>query len=166
MKKMILTFLSVLLCFACSSCSSKQQLPTTTVRFYYKAVSVEHGAENGVITWEDRELTGINKEASSIVEIYLNGSKKSSCIMPFPGGTKLNQYEQDKDSANVLLSTEATMLSDAEFTVASVCLARTVIEFTGVESVKISVSSTQEDDIKSITITPNSFVLYDFSTDG
>lgn len=166
MKRTVAIFLTVLIMLILCSCTGKQELPTTTVRFYYKAISIEHGSETGVITWEDREILQPLDDSKAIVELYLNGSKKSTCIMPFPNGTSLRQYEESKEKASILLSVEASLLTGAEFTIASVCLARTVIELTGVQSVQISVESNQQTTQHSVTITPDNFVLFDFASTG
>lgn len=166
MKKTLSVILILTLVFILSSCTKKTDLPTTTVRFYYKSTSVEHGTENGVITWEDRVIPGVNNDTVSIIRTYLEGSKKAGCIMPFPGGTRLKVYDQTQTKAVVLLSTEAAMQTDAQFTVASICLARTIMDITNVQSVEVCVDAGGGSEQKSIIITPDNFDLYDSSEDS
>ncbi len=166
MKKCFCAFLIGILLLLCCSCTGKSELATSTVRFYYRSVSIEHGNENSVITWEDREIVGTNTDTATIIRTYLDGSKKSGCVMPFPGGTRLKEYNQSESVAQILLSAEATMQTDAEFTVASICLAKTVMQISNVQSVQIRVDAGQEKDQRDITITADNFALYDFSGNG
>lgn len=162
MKRIIAFFLSLWILVLFTACSNDQNLPTTTVRFYYKTVSVAHGSETGVITWEDRDISVAMKEPASILSLYLNGSQKKDCVMPFPNGTSIRQYDQATSKATILLSVEATLLSGAEFTLASVCLARTTIELTGCQSVQISVNDASENQVHNITVTSDNFTLFDY----
>ena len=162
MKKLIAFFLVLWTLMILSSCSDNQNLPTTSIRFYYKTVSVNHGSETGVITWEDREISIAISEPASILSLYLNGSQKKGCVMPFPSGTSIREYDQTASKATILLSAEATLLSGAEFTLASVCLARTTIELTGCQSVQISVNDANENQVHNITVIPDNFTLFDY----
>lgn len=161
MKRIIAILLVMFLLLMCCSCSKRQHLPLSEVRFYYKAEPVEHGNGASIIAYEDRQVYRTADDVASLIEQYLQGSKKNYCKMPFPAGTTLVQYDQNKTNALIQLSAHAALLSGSELMVACVCLGKTIMELTNVTSVQISADGHLLNNQQSITVTPNNFVLFD-----
>ena len=109
---------------------------------------------------ELREASGHIDEYRFLIEQYLNGPRSTECISPFPAGITLEEFELEANKAMLTLSPHITTLSGAELMFACVCLTKTVSELTGVRSVQIATVDGTINGNSSITLTPNSFVIW------
>lgn len=148
--------MSILL-LACDMDDSNLQVP---VAYFYQTVETDYSSENGMITVEMREAKGHATDYQYLIEQYLNGPRNYQCISPFPAGTILEELNIDSNKAQLVLSPHMSTLSGAELTLACACLTKTVIEMTGVRTVEISTSYGTLNGSDTITMTADSFVLW------
>lgn len=161
MKRIIGLYLIVTLIFTLCSCESGQKPVQVPATFYYRMTNIEYGTRSGVITSEIREIKGHIEDYQYILEQYLNGPKISGCISPFPAGTTLETFSLDDEKVDIMLSPHLAILTGSDLMVACACLSQTVIELTGVESVRISAENNLLNGRESITLTADSFAYWD-----
>ena len=161
MKKSICVILCLLLIISVSGCSSAPQKIREPVTYYYRIRNIEYDAPNGIICAEVREAYGNANNYTYLVEQYLRGPLDGSYTSPFPAGTTLVHLDFLKDTVLVVLSSHISLLSGSDLSIASTCLAKTVLEMTGMKEVKISSQGDLLNGQESITISLNDFVMVD-----
>ncbi len=160
MKRLLYSLLGVILAICISACSSGSQHMRSPVNFYYKTDSVQYDSQQGVITAEVRDAKSHANDYQYLLEQYLNGPRIAGRISPFPAGTTLKEFSLNDASAQVILSPHLTMLSDSELIIACVCLARTLFDLTGVQSVQIGAQNNLLKGEQYVTITTDNFSLW------
>lgn len=165
MKRCFSFILLLILLITVCGCDSNQSNLRTPVNFYYRTQTVDYRSESGVISVEVRNARGHADDHQYLLEQYLNGARSSNCTSPFPAGTTLKEFNVNETHATVMLSPHLTLLTGSELMIACVCLARTIFDMTGVQSVQISAQNSLINDQPYITITENSFILWDTYTD-
>lgn len=161
MKRFVALLFTILLPILICGCNNDHNLPRTTVNFYYKTEPLDHISKNGVFTVEIRNARANSDDYQYLLEQYLNGARSANCISPFPAGTTLKSISINDSSASVTLSPHLSMLSGSDLTIACICLARTIFDMTGVQSVQISAQNNLVNSEPYITITTNSFTMND-----
>lgn len=164
MKKIQTTLCIVLMIFILIGCNSNHTSNRTVVNFYYRTEPVQHVSDSGIITVEARSTKASADDYQLLLEQYLNGAQTSGCVSPFPAGTSLKSFSVNDSGASVTLSPHLTLLSNADLSVACICLARTVFDMTGVQSVQISAQNNLLNGEQYITITDSNFVMEDIVT--
>jgi len=130
------------------------------VNFYYKTDSIKYDSQQGVIAVEVRDAKSHADDYQHLLEQYLNGPRISGRISPFPAGTTLKVFNLNEASAQVILSPHLTILSDTELMIACVCLAKTLFDLTGVQSVQIGAQNNLLNGKQYVTITTDNFSLW------
>lgn len=161
MKRLICIFLSFALLLVFSGCTNESQKIIKPVNFYYRTTPVTYGADASVITAEVREAYGNSSNYQYLIEQYLNGPKTYDCISPFPAGITLEEFSLSGNRVQILLSPHMAVLSGSELMVACACLAKTVIEMTGVDTVQISAENSLLNNEEVITLNTDSFAYWD-----
>ena len=138
MKRIIAILLSVFMLIPCFGCAKKDTELRSPVAYYYRTRETSYNTSTGVISCEYRESFGHEEDYTHLVEQYLNGPTSGNCISPFPAGTTLVQLDFVTNKVLIVLSSHISLLSGPELTIACSCLARTVLELTGMKEVKIS----------------------------
>jgi spore germination protein GerM len=160
MKRIISAFLILFFLFSLSACKSDAENIRNPITYYYQSANTDYTSVNGMIVAELREASGHIDEYGFLIEQYLNGPRSTKCISPFPAGITLEEFELEANKAMLTLSPHITTLSGAELMFACVCLTKTVSELTGVRSVQIATVDGTINGNSSITLTPNSFVIW------
>ena len=161
MKRIICICLLLSILLLASACDAVKNNLQSTVTYYYRTTETDYSTSSGMITAEVREIKGHADDYSKLIEQYLNGPKSYDCISPFPAGTALEEFNIDSNAVQLVLSPHMTTLSGAELTFACACITKTVIGLTGVRSVQISTTSGTLNGSDSITMTEDSFLLWD-----
>lgn len=152
--KRILCFILILLLILLNGCSSPSFDP---VLFYYckKPESYEYFDAEGFVTSEGRDLTGHNKDLKYLVALYLAGPLDEKLTSPFPRKTRLINNELSGNHLHIELSDLGNSMTDAEYSLAAACLAKTCIEYMQVKDVTI------KSGVRSVTINSENVILYD-----
>lgn len=144
-----------------TGCTHENDTQYTSVNFYYKADPLNYESEDGVITVEVRRIYGAADDYTDLLVQYLNGARRRGCVSPFPAGTTLEEFNIVGTEAVVVLSSHLSLLTDYELMIACVCLARTVYDFSDVQSVRISSLHNYLNNEPYILIKKDSFIMWD-----
>ena len=147
MKRFFCLFLC--LCLFLPGCSG--ELMKNPVTFYYPRREYQYGAEDGVISGEQREASGHADDLRYLLSLYLIGPSSDELVSPLPWGTRL--LGVSRENGTVTLE-----LTDTEFTLACACLTMTTLSITGGDEVTITSGS------RSVTMSRDSLTLIDDST--
>lgn len=163
MKRFLSLFLLLALVCCLTACKQKETMEDP-VTFYYQNKEFSHGSGSSVILGETRESAGISEDIISLLNLYLKGPVSENLLKTFPNGTKLLKFHIDGEIANVVLSDQITLADGIELTVACGCLAKTVMELTGVTGVNICAENLPLGNKQNIYMDLNSLLLLDIST--
>ncbi|MBQ7330955.1 MAG: GerMN domain-containing protein [Oscillospiraceae bacterium] len=161
--KRILSLLLLLALLCCLTACKQKETMEDPVTFYYQNKEFSHGSGNSVILGETRESAG-SEDMISLLNLYLKGPVSENLLKTFPNGTKLLKFHIDGEIANVVLSDQITLADGIELTVACGCLAKTVMELTGVTGVNICAENLPLGNKQNIYMDLNSLLLLDIST--
>lgn len=154
MKRMLCLMLAVLLLVLICGCSLSQFGKKDNVSFYYPRKEYDFDASDGVISAESRDMAAHASDISYILNMYLLGPLDPNLKTGFPAGTHLKALEYLKSEIIVTLTGES-VLSDIDFTLSGICLARTCSEASGISRVTVIRGS------QSITFTPDQILFSD-----
>lgn len=151
-------FLYLMICLACilflTGCSSSN---LESVSFFYcrDPANYQYFEEDGVIASEERDLTGHHKDLQYLISLYLAGPLEEGLISPFPRNVRLVEAKTLNSKVYIELSDLGNSMSDSEFSLASVCLAKTCMPFSETNAVTIKSGA------RTITINMNNILLID-----
>ena len=152
----ICTFLSLL------GCSQKEEIQKP-VTFYYRRANITYEGSDGVVSTEQRESAGHEKDIPYLLGEYLDGPRSSELAQTFPDGMFVVSIQYADNMAKIIFSFHLAELRGIDLTVACACITMTVIELTGVDSVQISAAGALLDDYQSITMDRSCLFLLDGS---
>ncbi len=134
MKRLIcLLLLFSLLLSGCASIGERIKEP---VNFYY--ICKDYQEEMGtVIAPEVREASGHRYDLSYLLALYSMGPSDKNLAAPFPKNTMILPVEHSEAGLVLSLLNEIPTMTDAEYTLASACLAMTCMEMLNVEQVTV-----------------------------
>lgn len=161
----ILTFICAITLVLCSvGCSTGSSLQGT-VTFYYTRPddSFIYGAEDGVISAEEREASGHAGELQYLLTLYLRGPLDDALTSPFPNGTQLTALTQTADTLYIELSGEFSQLSGVRLTTACACISKTCFALRDVSQVTIQSPAFGDHPAVEMTLTRDSLFLLDDS---
>lgn len=128
----ILLLFSFLLC-GCSYFGERIKEPVT---FYY--VRKDYTEDMGpVISSEMREASGHRYDLPYLLALYSMGPASKDLISLFPGNVTILPVEHSEDGLVLSLLNEIQLMTDAEYTLASACLAMTCMELIDTEQVTV-----------------------------
>lgn len=134
----------------CVSISEDQE--DTTTLYYIRSEYQYHNADN-VIVGEDRTLAP-KTEIRQLLDLYLAGPVDDSLVSPIPKGIEVVDIREYSGLLELTLSdTEA--LTDAQFSLACVCLGKTMMEDPDI--IQVTVISGE----RNMTVDRNNFLLTD-----
>ena len=128
--------------------------------FYYCQKDYAFGAENGVITAEERDVTGHAGDISYLLSLYLMGPLDEELSFPFSGRTRLLGIEMVENTLCVELTDLGKSLTDSQFTLGCACLTMTCLELTDASQVTITSGE------RTVTMDESCLTLYDSITPG
>lgn len=131
---------------------SEDQGDTTTL-FYIRSDHQYHGPDN-VIVGEIRTLAP-QTEPPQLLELYLSGPVDDSLTSPIPKGTEVVDIQEYSGLLEITLSDTEEKLSDVQFSLACVCLGKTMMEDPGI--IQVTVFSGE----RTMTVNRNNYLLTD-----
>ena len=155
MRRVICILVASILLLSLCSCSSSNL--DSSVSFFYCRTPDEYQyfKADGVISSEERDLTGHTNDLTYLVSLYLAGPLDEALTSPFPKKVRLLDIRHVGQYIDIELTDLGGSLSDSEFSLAAACLAQTCMDFTG------STSVTLKSGVRNITITAENIVLHD-----
>ena len=153
MKRLLCIFLCAFLLSGCGNAAKKEG---STV-FYYCRSDYVYGDIHGVIAPEHREVSQQASDLKSTLALYLVGPLEESLTSPFIGA-KLVSVDAQNDMLQIRLADADKAMTDADFTLAAACLAKTSLELTQLPQVTIICGE------HSATMDENNLLLYDSIT--
>lgn len=154
MKRFLCLFLVFMLLAALTGCSSPSFDPTI---FYYcrSPESYQYFETASIIVSESRDLTGHSRDLQYLVALYLAGPLDEDLISPFPRKTRLQEQEVNGSSLRIELTDLDSTMTDAEFSLAAACLAKTCIAY------MLCQDATIQSGTRSITINADNVIMFD-----
>ncbi len=146
--------LILLVCFLLSGCHMFGNRIKEPVTFYYIRANYREDLTS-MIAAEEREASGHRKDLSYLMALYLMGPVSEQLSIPLPAGTRIYVDTSSSDSVILNLSDTEKTMTDAQFSLACVCLAQTCMEITDTQEVTINSGN------RSATLTPDNIVLSD-----
>ncbi len=151
MKRLI--FLFLIFSLFLSGCSTGTERIKEPVTFYYVHENYQKDMEQ-VIVSEVREASGHKEDLSYLLALYSMGPSNENMKLPLPRSTKIVLTEHTDDCVTLNLSENALIITDADFTLASACIAMTCMELTGIPQVTVICGD------RNITIQEDNLLLY------
>ena len=158
-------FCAITIClFLLNGCwTQSESYYTKAVYFYYPSISYDLTDGNRVISYELREGADFSTERE-LLEHYLEGPKNSNFYSPFPVGSALVDYGIFDDHICIYLSHHFNELTGMSFTIATSCIAMTVLNYTGLSFVDINVMDMNNQVKTFVTLTREQILLTDSCT--
>ena len=128
--------ISAILLILCG-CQTSEGSDGNTIIFYYRQADYTHSPNLNVIVGEERTLSGGRDNLSFLLTLYLLGPLDDKLVSPLPPTAFVESILREDNSITITLSSMDSYLSDSEFTVASACLAETILGLTQCEYVTI-----------------------------
>lgn len=151
-------FFCLLLCLCLFLPGCSGELMKNPVTFYYPRREYQYGAEDGVISSEQREASGHADDLHYLLSLYLIGPSSDELVSPLPWGTRLLGVNRQGGTITLELTDTSFTMTDTEFTLACACLTMTTLSITGGDEVTITSGS------RSVTMSRDSLTLIDDST--
>lgn len=123
-------------CQILTGCSVIGERIKEPVPFYYVREDYQESMEQ-VILSEVREASGHRNDLPYLLALYSMGPTSEGLVSPFPKNTRMTLITRADNSIELSLSDGVLILTDAEFTLAGACIAKTCMELTDVEQVTI-----------------------------
>ena len=155
MKRYFLIVLVLALVCALLGCSKPVAVTQDLTTFYYCRADYAYGSEDGIVTAEQRDITGHAGDPGYILALYLMGPMEETFVSPFPASTRLLAMVQTDEGLFITLTDLGKSLSDAEFTLACSCLTKTCLDVMDIPEVTITSGE------RTITLQAADLLLYD-----
>lgn len=135
-----------------------------TVTFYYLRGEIQYGSDDGVIVPEKREPAVTGGDLSYLLSLYLKGPTDVALKLPLPAGTRLTEVQSEGTAVTLTFSQELARLEGMDLSIACACISYTCFSLTEAETVTILTLSDDGETPISVTVTRESFLLYDDTT--
>ncbi len=136
---------------------------TKPVHFYYPRSSFDLTSGTRTISYELREGKDFSSE-KELLEKYFEGPSNSGLYSPFPVGVDVLDYKVSQGCIYLYLSHDFNELTGLSFTIATSCIATTILTYTGYDSVEINVMDTNNEVERFVTLTQDDILLIDTCT--
>lgn len=145
--------LIMIFCLLLSGCSVLGERIKEPVTFYYVRDNYQKNMDQ-VIVAEVREAAGHRDDLPYLLALYSMGPSREDSKSPFAKNTRIVPVTRTESSMELSLSDSVLALTEAEFTLASSCIAMTCMELTNVQQVTVICAD------RRITIKKDNLMLY------
>lgn len=136
-----------------SGCGIPGERIKEPVSFYYVRETYQKDMGE-VILSEQREAAGHKSDLPYLLALYSMGPTTEGLTSPFPPNTKIIPTEHTKSGIVLSISENAETMTDAQYTLASACLAMTCMELTHTPQITVVCED------RSVTIDPDNLITY------
>lgn len=126
------------------------------ITFYYERTNYQYGEESGVIGSEFRPISGHERNLEYLLALYMEGPLSEALVPSFPDEVQILRIEESH--RQLLIELNEFEMSDAHYTLACACLAKTCFTLTDAKSVVIISGA------RSIKMTQKNVMIYDGSS--
>ena len=155
MKRFIAAILSVVISLVFSGCTFAADDQENTTTLYYIRSEYQYYGTDNVIVGEDRILVSGTNEFEQLLNLYLAGPLDDGLVSPLPGDTHLIDIREYSGLLEITIADTEDSLSDAEFSLACVCIGRTIMEDSGI--IQVTIFSGE----RSMTVNRTNYLLTD-----
>lgn len=163
MKKTTTVLCVLLMLFSLCACTQNTQNMTSPAKFYYCNDRISYHSEQGVICPETRETALINSDLKTLLNSYFAGPVSKELYSPYPADASVYDLIIYDDIVHVILNDAFTRLNGVDLSIALSCLSMTVMEYTGISSVQISIHNNTIYGKSSLILNRNKLLLVDSS---
>ena len=160
MKKKLGSLLAAVLALVLVALALPHQESQGRVNFYYERTHYQYGSPDGVFGTEVREVGQRSNDYLYLLALYLDGPLDPNLKLPFPG-KKTDQVQtltMEDGVVTIVLADQYGSMTDSEFNLSCACLAKTCLELTQAEKVKIISGD------RTVNMTEKNLLLFDAST--
>lgn len=163
MRKFLCLCLAVLLML--SGCTGQSPAQSENgVRFYYRNTDeTAYFSETGIMAAETRSIRWEQQSITGLMEVYLQGPISPELTSPFPKDLRLIETKILPGEITLIFDDSLASLSAVGLRVAAGCIARTLWEYGGYETVILQAESQLLDSEEQLVIKPAELVLSDNS---
>lgn len=163
MRKMLCICLALLLVF--SGCMLQPDAEGNDgIRFYYRNNLEEaYFSETGIMAFETRSIRFEQQSIAGLMEVYLQGPVSSELTSPFPKDLQLIETQILPGEITLTFDDSLASLSSVGLRVAAGCIARTLWEYGGYETVILKAQTQPLDGYDQLVLYPEELVLRDHS---
>ena len=134
MKRFMIVLLTV--CLILSGCSFGGEWIKEPVTFYYVRENYQKDMEQ-VLASEIREAAGHRDDLSYLLALYSMGPSSDGLLSMLPKNTSIIPTERTNYSITLTLSENTQSMTDADFTLASACIAMTCMDLMDIQQVTV-----------------------------
>ena len=157
MKKLIAAILAIVISLAFSGCTFSSDDTENSTTLYYIRSEYQYYSTENVIVGEDRILVSKTDDFDQLLNLYLAGPLDDGLVSPLPRDASLIDIREYTGLLEVTISDTEKTLSDAEFSLACVCISKTIMEDSSI--IQITVFSGD----RSMTVNRMNYLLTDES---
>ena len=161
MKRIVCLLLALTLLCGCTRLGLGRQ--DTGVTFYYRGAGGDYFSSLGAMGAERRTLRDDQADLNSMMALYLGGPVNPELTSPFPKDMRLIRSEQTGREITLVFDDSLAALTGIGLRLACACIARTVSEYGGYETVIIRTVSLTLNGEEAVTVHPAELVLEDRS---
>ena len=155
MKRLTSFVLLCLITFHLTACAYPSESKADTVTLYYIRSAYQYHSEENVIVGEERSYSPTELTVAKLLEMYMEGPVGDGISAPVPEDTEIVDILDYSGVLEVTLSDTDQALSEAGFTLACVCIGKTLFDNTDI----IQVTFFSGD--RTMTVTRDNFLITD-----
>lgn len=155
MKRMTACILLLLVAFYMTACASSSESKEDTVTLYYIRSAYQYHSEENVIVGEERVYSPTELTVAILLEMYMDGPVGDGITAPVPKDTEIVDIRDYSGVLEVALSDTDQALSDIGFSLACVCIGKTLFDNTDI----IQVTFFSGD--RTMTVTRENYLITD-----
>ena len=165
MKKIVAFFLIFAVAATLLGCTPPPNEYEEPVKFYYLRSELNYGSSDSVISHELFEAEGHRDDYEYLIRQYLKGPTSDALARTFPRNVSVSGFSVEADHAYLELSSQFSILSGMDLSIACACLTKTITELTGTKTLHISADNSLLDGATSITMRVEDVLLLDISAE-
>ncbi len=149
MKRLLVILLLAVFLFGCNANNAKK--PAV---FYYPPNDYIHMQDGSILDSEIREIVQ-EPNTASVLDLYMQGPQNVHFLNPFPSGCvviSLHHYDQ---TLELVISDELAQLTGIDLPLACACLAKTSMDLTSAQVIRIRTENSLLGGNKEIVFTPD-----------
>lgn len=158
MKRTMLVILSLLLFVGCQY---QTAAPVQPVNLYYQRDELQYGVEDGIIAAEVVDMEGESLDYLQLLRRYLEGPDTAGLSLPIPAGVNLLSFSLENHLATVTMSREMSLLTGYNLTIGASCMAKTLLQFEQIHTVRIYADKSLLDGREYLEFTADSLLMTD-----